>query len=206
MSDFIVGLTGGVASGKSELSRRFEAKGIVVADADVAARAVVAPRHPALAQIVTRFGTQLLREDGSLDRAALRQRIFEDPVARRDLEAITHPAIRALLQRACREAASSYAVAAIPLLTEVGARAAYPWLDRIVVVDAPEALQHTRLMQRDGISAELAQRMIAAQATRAARLAIADDVVVNDGDAERLQDAADALDRQYRALAAAKVA
>ncbi|MCT8306458.1 dephospho-CoA kinase [Xanthomonas translucens pv. translucens] len=206
MSDFIVGLTGGVASGKSELSRRFEAKGIVVADADVAARAVVAPGHPALAQIVARFGTQLLREDGNLDRAALRQRIFEDPVARRDLEAITHPAIRALLQQACREAASPYAVAAIPLLTEVGARAAYPWLDRIVVVDAPEALQHARLMQRDGITAELAQRMIAAQATRAARLAIADDVVVNDGDAERLQDAADALDRQYRALAAAKIA
>jgi dephospho-CoA kinase len=97
-------------------------------------------------------------------------------------------------------------VAAIPLLTEVGARAAYPWLDRIVVVDAPEATQHARLMQRDGITAELAQRMIAAQATRAARLAIADDVVVNDGDAERLQDAADALDRQYRALAAAKLA
>ncbi|WLA03928.1 dephospho-CoA kinase [Xanthomonas translucens] len=206
MSDFIVGLTGGVASGKSELSRRFEAKGIVVADADVAARAVVAPGHPALAQIVARFGTQLLREDGNLDRAALRQRIFEDPVARRDLEAITHPAIRALLQQACREAASPYAVAAIPLLTEVGARAAYPWLDRIVVVDAPEATQHARLMQRDGITAELAQRMIAAQATRAARLAIADDVVVNDGDAERLQDAADALDRQYRALAAAKIA
>ncbi len=206
MSDFIVGLTGGVASGKSALSRRFEAKGIVVADADVAARAVVAPGHPALAQIVIHFGTQLLREDGSLDRAALRQRIFEDPVARRDLEAITHPAIRALLQQACREAASPYAVAAIPLLTEVGARAAYPWLDRIVVVDAPEATQHARLMQRDGITAELAQRMIAAQATRAARLAIADDVVVNDGDAERLQDAADALDRQYRALAAAKLA
>ncbi|UYB53337.1 dephospho-CoA kinase [Xanthomonas sp. AM6] len=204
MSDFIVGLTGGVASGKSELSRRFEAKGIVVADADVAARAVVAPGHPALAQIVARFGTQILREDGNLDRAALRQRIFDDPVARRDLEAITHPAIRLLMQQACREAASPYAVAAIPLLTEVGARAAYPWLDRIVVVDAPEAMQHARLMQRDGITAELAQRMIAAQATRAARLAIADDVVVNDGDASQLQDAADALDRRYRALAATK--
>ncbi|WP_369979834.1 dephospho-CoA kinase [Xanthomonas bundabergensis] len=206
MSDFIVGLTGGVASGKSELSRRFEAKSIVVADADVAARAVVAPGHPALAQIVARFGTQILREDGNLDRAALRQRIFEDPVARRDLEAITHPAIRALLQQACREAASPYAVAAIPLLTEVGARTAYPWLDRILVVDAPEATQHARLMQRDGITAELAQRMIAAQATRAARLGIADDVVVNDGDASQLQDAVDALDRRYRALAAAKTA
>jgi dephospho-CoA kinase len=206
VSEFIVGLTGGVASGKSALSRHFEAKGIVVADADVAARAVVAPGHPALAQIVARFGPQILREDGSLDRAALRQRIFDDPQARRDLEAITHPAIRMLLQQACREATSPYAVAAIPLLTEVGARTAYPWLDRIVVVDAPEATQHARLMQRDGITAALAQRMIEAQATRAARLAIADDVVVNDGDAARLQDAANALDLRYRALAAAKAA
>jgi dephospho-CoA kinase len=206
LSDFIVGLTGGVAAGKSELSRRFQAKGIVVADADLAARAVVAPGHPALAQIAARFGAQILQQDGSLDRGALRARIFADPVARRDLEAITHPAIRVLLQQACREAASPYAVAAIPLLTEVGARSAYPWLDRIAVVDAPEATQHARLMQRDGVTAELAQRMIAAQATRAARLAIADDVVVNDGDAQRLQDAADALDLRYRALAAAKIA
>lgn len=206
MSEFIVGLTGGVASGKSALSRLFEAKGIVVADADVAARMVVEPGHPALARIVQRFGVRILREDGGLDRAALRQRIFDDPQARRDLEAITHPAIRTLVQQACREATSPYAVAAIPLLTEVGAHTAYPWLDRIVVVDAPEALQHARLMQRDGITAELAQRMIAAQATRAARLAIADDVVVNDGDAARLQDAADALDLRYRALAAAKSA
>lgn len=206
MSAFIVGLTGGVASGKSELSRRFEAKGIVVADADLAARAVVAPGHPALAQIAARFGAAILREDATLDRAALRQRIFDDPLARRDLEAITHPAIRLLLERTCREAASPYAIAAVPLLTEVGGRRAYLWLDRILLVDAPVELQHARLMQRDGITAELAERMIAAQASREARRAIADDVVVNDGHALRLQDAADALDRQYRALAAAKTA
>ncbi|KAB7780138.1 MULTISPECIES: dephospho-CoA kinase [Xanthomonas] len=204
MTDFVVGLTGGVASGKSELSRRFEAKGIVVADADLAARAVVAPGHPALAQIVARFGPQILQDDGQLDRAALRQRIFEDATARRDLEAITHPAIRRLLQEQCRAAAGPYAIAAIPLLTEVGARARYPWLDRILVIDAPEALQHARLMQRDGITADLAQRMLAAQATRAERLAIADDVVVNDGAAAALQEAVEKLDEQYRALAAAK--
>ncbi|WP_295970545.1 dephospho-CoA kinase [uncultured Xanthomonas sp.] len=203
MTDFVVGLTGGVASGKSELSRRFEAKGIVVADADLAARAVVAPGHPALAQIVARFGPQIL-QDGQLDRAALRQRIFEDATARRDLEAITHPAIRRLLQEQCRAAAGPYAIAAIPLLTEVGAHTAYPWLDRILVIDAPEELQHARLMQRDGITADLAQRMLAAQATRAARLAIADDVVVNDGAAMELQEAVEKLDTQYRALAAAK--
>ncbi|MBN6152800.1 dephospho-CoA kinase [Xanthomonas sp. AmX2] len=206
MSAFIVGLTGGVASGKSELSRRFEAKGIVVADADLAARTVVAPGHPALAQIATRFGAAILREDATLDRAALRQRIFDDPLARRDLEAITHPAIRLLLERTCREAASPYAIAAVPLLTEVGGRRAYPWLDRILLVDAPVELQHARLMRRDGVTAELAERMIAAQASREARRAIADDVVVNDGNAQRLQDAADALDRQYRALSATKTA
>lgn len=204
MTDFVVGLTGGVASGKSELSRRFEAIGIVVADADFAARAVVAPGHPALAQIVARFGPHILQADGQLDRAGLRQRIFEDAAARRDLEAITHPAIRQLLQAQCRAAAGPYAIAAIPLLTEVGARAAYPWLDRILVIDAPEALQHARLMQRDGITTDLAQRMLAAQATRAARLAIADDVVLNDGAAAALQDAVETLDRRYRALAAAK--
>lgn len=204
MTDFVVGLTGGVASGKSELSRRFEAKGIVVADADLAARAVVSPGHPALAQIVARFGPQILQDDGQLDRAALRQRIFEDATARRDLEAITHPAIRQLLQARCSAAAGPYAIAAIPLLTEVGARTAYPWLDRILVIDAPEALQHARLMQRDGITADLAQRMLAAQATRAARLAIADDVVANDGAAAELQEAVERLDREYRALAAAK--
>nr|WP_241093828.1 dephospho-CoA kinase [Xanthomonas sp.] len=199
-------MTGGVASGKSELSRRFEAKGIVVADADLAARTVVAPGHPALAQIATRFGAAILREDATLDRAALRQRIFDDPLARRDLEAITHPAIRLLLERTCREAASPYAIAAVPLLTEVGGRRAYPWLDRILLVDAPVELQHARLMRRDGVTAELAERMIAAQASREARRAIADDVVVNDGNAQRLQDAADALDRQYRALSATKTA
>ncbi len=204
MTDFVVGLTGGVASGKSELSRRFEARGIVVADADLAARAVVAPGHPALAQIVARFGPQILQDDGHLDRAALRQRIFEDATARRDLEVITHPAIRQLLQQQCREAAGPYAIAAIPLLTEVGARTAYPWLDRILVIDAPEAMQHARLMQRDGITADLAQRMLAAQATRAERLAIADDVVVNDGDPSKLDQEAIAADKLYKHLSKIK--
>jgi dephospho-CoA kinase len=201
MSDFIIGLTGGVASGKSEATRRFEALGVHVADADVIARAVVEPGQPALAEIARRFGTDMLLDDGSLDRRRLRERIFADPQARTDLEAITHPAIRLALAEQCRAAPGPYAIAAIPLLTEAGGRAAYPWLDRILVVDAPVELQHARLMLRDGVDGALATRMIEAQATREARLAIADNVLVNDGDAEHLDARVEALDAHYRTLA-----
>ena len=202
MSQFVVGLTGGVAAGKSEVSRRFEALGIVVADADVAARAVVAPGSDGLDRIVAHFGSGILLADGQLDRAALRGRIFASAQERQALEAITHPAIRELLRRTCEEAASPYAIAAIPLLTEAGGRQRYPWLDRILVVDAPVAVQHARLMQRDGTTADLADRMIAAQASREERLALADDVVVNDGHPEQLQAEVERLDRAYRQLAA----
>ena len=202
MSQFVVGLTGGVAAGKSEVSRRFEALGIVVADADVAARAVVAPGSDGLDRIVAHFGSGILLADGHLDRAALRGRIFASAQERQALEAITHPAIRELLRRTCEEAASPYAIAAIPLLTEAGGRQRYPWLDRILVVDAPVAVQHARLMQRDGTTADLADRMIAAQASREERLALADDVVVNDGHPEQLQAEVERLDAVYRRLAA----
>ena len=202
MSGYVVGLTGGIASGKSEVTRRFEALGIVVADADLAARAVVAVGSPALARIAQRFGAQVLQADGSLDRAQLRARVFADPAERRALEAITHPAIRELMQAQCRQAESAYAIAAIPLLAEVGGRQAYPWLDRIVVVDAPVAVQHARLMQRDGADARLAQQMIDAQASREQRLALAEDVVINDGHPDALQAQVEALHRQYLAAAA----
>lgn len=202
MSQFVVGLTGGVAAGKSEVSRRFEALGIVVADADVVARAVVAPGSEGLDRIVAHFGSGILLADGQLDRAALRGRIFASAQERQALEAITHPAIRELLRRTCEEAASPYAIAAIPLLTEAGGRQRYPWLDRILVVDAPVAVQHARLMQRDGTTADLADRMIAAQASREERLGLADDVVVNDGHPEQLQADVERLDAVYRRLAA----
>lgn len=203
MSDFIIGLTGGVASGKSEVTRRFEALGVHVADADLAARAVVEPGQPALAAIAGRFGKGILLADGGLDRRQLREHVFADPQARRDLEAITHPAIRVLLHGQCRAAPGPYAIAAIPLLAEAGGRAGYPWLDRILVVDAPVELQHARLMRRDGVDEALARRMIDAQATRAARLAIADEVVVNDGHPEHLDARVAELDAHYRAMAAA---
>ncbi len=198
---FCVGLTGGIASGKSALADRLRSRGAFLADADVIARAIVAPGQPALAGIVAHFGRDVLQADGSLDRAALRQRIFDDPVQRKALEAITHPRIRTALHDACMATDAPYAVAAIPLLAEGGGRVAYPWLDRIVVVDVPMELQRTRLLARDGIDTILADGMIAAQATRAQRLAIADDVVANGGTLDVLDEAADALDRLYRGLA-----
>ena len=203
MSDYFIGLTGGIASGKSALEKAFAAHGIVVADADLLAREVVAPGEPALAAVVERFGRDVLQADGQLDRAALRVRVFGDPDQRRALEAILHPAIRARLEAICRAAPGPYAIAMVPLLTEGGGRAAYPWLHRILVVDTPAAVQKARLMQRDGIDATLADRMMAAQASRAERLALADDIVVNDGDIHHLQHAADALHLRYLALATA---
>ncbi|WP_448243318.1 dephospho-CoA kinase [Pseudoxanthomonas mexicana] len=202
MSHYFIGLTGGIASGKSALEKAFAARGITVADADLLAREVVEPGEPALAAVVAHFGTGILQADGRLDRAALRVHVFNDDEARRALEAILHPAIRARLQQMCMAAPSPYAIAMVPLLTEGGGRGAYPWLHRILVVDAPADVQRARLMQRDGIDAALAERMMAAQATRAERLAIADDIVVNDGDLDHLVRAADALHARYLALAA----
>lgn len=202
MSSYIIGLTGGIAAGKSELSRRFEALGITVADADLAARDAVAPGSEGLARITAHFGAGILLADGQLDRVALRERIFASAQERQALEAITHPAIRQQLRTTCEQATGPYAMAAIPLLTEAGGRQQYPWLDRVLVVDVPVAVQHARLLQRDGITAELADRMIAAQASREQRLALADDVVVNDGQPEHLQAKVEQLDRLYRQLAA----
>ena len=200
MSDFIVGLTGGVASGKSEVTRRFQALGVEVVDADVAAREVVEPGQPALARIAEHFGAGMLLADGRLDRRQLRERVFADAQARRDLEAITHPAIRARVKAQAQAAPGPYAVVAVPLLAEAG-RAAYPWMARLLVVDAPESLQHDRLMRRDGVDEALAARMIAAQASRTVRLAIADDVILNDGDPAHLDTAVAALHARYLAAA-----
>ena len=201
MSDYFIGLTGGIASGKSALEREFVARGIFVADADLIARRIVEPGQPALEAVAAHFGASVLTADGTLDRAGLRALVFDNEPARRALEGILHPIIRTQLYEQCLAATSEYAVAAIPLLTEGGGRNAYPWLDRILVVDALPATQKARLMQRDGIDEALAEKMIAAQATRAQRLAIADDIVINDGDLSDLSAAVDELDARYRALA-----
>jgi dephospho-CoA kinase len=202
MADYFIGLTGGIASGKSALEKSFAARGVAVADADLIAREIVEPGQPALAAVVAHFGDKVLQADGRLDRAALRARVFQNDKERRALEAILHPAIRTRLQALCTEAPGPYAIATIPLLTEAGGHAGYPWLDRILVVDVSPETQKARLMQRDGIDEALADRMIAAQASRAQRLALADDVVVNDGELADLQDAVAELDARYRMLAA----
>lgn len=198
---YCIGLTGGIASGKTAVASAFESLGVVVADADVAARDAVAIGSEGLAEVVAAFGVEILDTDGALDRAAMRKRVFGNDGARKRLEAIIHPRVRETLAHQCAQASSAYAVAAIPLLTEVGARTAYPWLQRILVVDVPVDVQRERLMRRDGIDAALVDRMIAAQATREQRLAIADDILVNTGSLEDLQQHVAALDTRYRTLA-----
>ena len=204
MARFVVAVTGGVASGKSAVTALFEQHDVVVVDADVSARQVVGLGQPALAEIASRFGPEVLLPDGSLDRVRMRALVFEDPQARRDLEAITHPRIRALLKSECRAASGPYAIVAIPLLAETGSIAAYAWLSRVLVVDTPVALQRSRLMARDGIDSALATRMIAAQASREQRLALATDVVENDASLQDLESPVARLHSLYRQLAGAQ--
>lgn len=201
MSACVVGLTGGVASGKSEVERRFAARGVTVADADIAAREAVAAGSEGLAAVVDAFGSGVLQADGSLDRARMRRIVFADDDARRRLEAIVHPQVRLRLRRACEAAPGPYAIAAIPLLAE-GGREHYPWIDRVLVVDVPREVQLARLQRRDGIDAALAGRMLAAQVDRATRLELADDVIYNDGPLDALDGHVAALDARYRRLAA----
>lgn len=195
----VVALTGGVAAGKTTVARRFEALGVPVHDADVAAREVIEPGTAGLAAVIDAFGTGVLDDTGRLDRGAMRQRIFADPAARKMLEAIIHPLVREWLhQRALAECAP-YCLLAIPLLAENIEH--YRWIDRVLLVDAPEPAQIARLMARDGIDETLAARMLAHQATRADRLALADDVIENSGNESALGDAVAELHRRYLALA-----
>jgi dephospho-CoA kinase len=195
---FRVGLTGGIASGKSTVARLFEALGVPVIDTDVLARKVVAPGQPLLARIAERFGAEVLAADGSLDRRALRALVFSDPAARGDLEQLTHPAIRALLEQRSAAVGGEYQIHVIPLLVETGGR---DRVDRVLVVDCSEPLQIRRLQARDGSTLEQAREILAAQASRAARLAAADDVIENTGDLAPLRDRVATLHLSYRQLA-----
>jgi dephospho-CoA kinase len=196
---FRVALTGGIASGKSAVADLFAALGVPVIDTDVIAREVVEPGQPALAEVVAAFGTEVLDATGRIDRRRMRERIFADPDARRRLEAILHPAIRAEMARQSLAARGPYQVLVIPLLTEGGSR---DHVDRVLLVDVPEELQIERLMMRDGVTLEQARASLNAQATRAERLAMADDVVRNSGRVDELREAVAALDARYRRLAA----
>ncbi len=204
MSVFAVVVTGGIASGKSAVTSRFESLGITVVDADVASREVVAVGTEGLREVIERFGSDVLQGDGSMNRALMRQIIYADPSARRDLESIIHPRVRDYMIGKCSEAPSAYVLAAIPLFTEVGGRTAYPWIDRVLVIDVAPETQLARLMKRDDATEELAQKMIAAQATRAQRLAVADDVLSNEGTLDSLDEPIASLDRIYRKLASAE--
>lgn len=191
-----VALTGGIASGKSLAAERFAELGVTVIDSDVIAREIVEPGQAALEEIVQRFGETVLQADGRLDRRALRERIFQDPQARADLECITHPRIRAIMRARAADAHGPYHLHVIPLLAESGRASEF---DRVLLIDCDPAVQKARLMQRDGSSAETAEAILAAQAGRSERLAIADDVLVNDGSAETLRDGVERLHRQYLA-------
>lgn len=202
MSGYVVALTGGVASGKSAVTECFAVRGIGVYDADRAAREVIEPETPGLASIVEAFGKDVLGGDGRLDRPAMRQRIFADRDARHTLEAIVHPRVRQWLREHADLDQGPYCVLAIPLLVENLAH--YRWVDRVLVVDVPEAEQIRRLMKRDGVDEVLARRMLASQASREQRLAIADDVIDNAGPLDSLDAKVAVLDASYRSLAAAK--
>jgi dephospho-CoA kinase len=193
-----IGLTGGIASGKSTVAQRFTEHGIPVVDADAAARVVVAPGTPGLAQVVERFGPGVLDSRGVLDRRALRDLIFNDPSSRRDLEAILHPLIRAAMEQSAEAAAGPYIVMAIPLLVEGGAA---DRVDRILVVDVDESVQLQRVMARDGSSLEQARAILASQSSRSARLAAADDVLLNSGTVTDVRQAVDRLHEKYLRLA-----
>jgi len=197
----LIGLTGGIASGKSTVAQRFMGLDVPVIDADVAARAVVAPGKPGFEQVISRFGPAIVAANGELDRRALRELVFSDPDSRRDLEVILHPLIRADMDRSAAAAVGPYIVMAIPLLIEGGSR---DRVDRILVVDVDEAVQLQRVMARDRCSLDEAQAILAAQAPRSARLAVADDVLPNTGTVTDLRQAVDRLHERYLSLATAR--
>lgn len=192
-------MTGGIASGKSAAERRFVAHGIQVYDADRAAREVIEPGTDGLASVIEAFGNGILDHEGRLNRRAMRQRIFIDQGARITLESIIHPKIRSWLLERANADTGPYCLLAIPLLVENIKH--YRWVDRVLVVDAPENVQLARLMARDGIDEVLARRMLDLQANRAERLALADDVIENDRDESILDEVVARLHQRYLALA-----
>lgn len=194
MSRWILGVTGGIGSGKTAATDHFQQLGITVVDADLAARMVVEPGQPALAAIAAHFGPKVLDAAGHLLRPALRAIVFADPAQRKVLEAITHPAIRAELARQLAAAESPYAILATPLLWESGQA---ELVDHSLLIDAPEALQLERAASRDGVSREQIAAIMQAQWSRAQRLARADDVLLNDSTLAALQAGVEALHTDY---------
>jgi dephospho-CoA kinase len=194
-----IGLTGGIASGKSTVADLFAARGVPIIDTDKIARDVVEPGQPPLERLVERFGRGILTPDGHLDRPKLREIVFSDPKARADLEALTHPAIGSAVETLAAAAGGPYQILVIPLLVEKGLAGR---LDRVLVVDCPEAMQLERLQKRDGSSSEQARAMLNAQASRAERLKAAHDVIHNESDVAALRAQVATLHQRYLDLAA----
>ena len=196
---YVVAITGGIGSGKTTVANQFAALGIEVVDADLIAREVVAPGTPALAAIVNHFGPEILTEQGLLDRRVLRERIFSDPAAKSWLNALLHPIIRSEMLRQCAAVSSPYCLLVVPLLVE---NRLTELADRVLVIDVDEATQIERTCHRDGVSREQAQAILASQANRSERLAMADDVLDNQsGTTETIRERILALHETYLAFA-----
>jgi dephospho-CoA kinase len=195
---FRVGLTGGIASGKSTATKFFADLGVPIIDTDQVARDVVEPGQPPLERLVERFGDSILTPDGHLDRPALRNIVFSDPKARADLEALTHPAIGAAVEARSAIAGGPYQILVLPLLVE---KSLGSQLDRVLVVDCDEELQIKRLEARDGSTLAQAQAILNAQVSRGARLKAAHDIIKNDGDISAVRDQVAGLHARYLELA-----
>jgi len=192
-----IGLTGGIGSGKSTVADLFAARGVPVIDADAIARELVAPGQPALAEIVASFGTDCIDAEGRLDRARLRERVFNDAAQREHLEAILHPRIRAVMAERTATQSTAYVLLVIPLLFESGQR---DLVDRVLVVDVPVELQRARVSARDHLTDAQIDAILAAQVQRNLRINGADDVIDNSGDAAGLERQVDALHHHYLLL------
>jgi len=190
----VVGLTGGIGSGKSAVADRFASYGVPVIDADSITRELVEKGSPALAEIAQQFGAEYLRPDGALDRKRIREKAFSDTSARQQLEAILHPRVRQVIQQRLTELDAPYCVVVIPLLVETGQQ---DLVDRVLVTDSPLNLRYRRLAQRDGISQEQVDLILAAQSDTSTRSEMADDIINNDGSWNQLYDQVDALHHQY---------
>ena len=196
-----IAVSGGIAAGKSAVCRILQQGGADIIDADDIARELVAPGMPALAEIAAQLGPQFIQADGTLDRVALRAYVFADAAAKTRLEAILHPRIQQSLQQRSEASKSAVVAVAIPLLSPQSRARAYGWLDRVLIVEAPQEMQIARIRARDGSSEQLAAAMVAAQLDSAGRLPMADDVLINDGDLSSLEQWTRGLLERYQTLA-----
>ncbi len=190
----VIGVTGGIGSGKTTVANLFSSLGVPVIDADELARQVVAPGQPAYEEILQHFGTTILSKSGELDRRRLRERIFSDSAKRDRLEAIVHPRVYAQMKHLLDCLETPYAIVVVPLLIESGAR---ELVDRVLVIDSPEELQIERTHRRDGTTRAAVKKILAAQLDRSARLSAADDIIENDASLEALAKVVSRLHRQF---------